>query len=854
MAGSSNDLNDMYLDDLWDDLVADLIFNDTDFRHFHLLMEHHGKKSHSEQMKELKTTRAKMQFFKVADWQTCEFLQRYENLQGMEMRRTGYTFVFLILFYKLSLGNNIDDNNRRKIEKIPGYENPRKSLEMSQDMADEERIHCRKELINRKDAAIALNSMVIKRQLGDKAPSPVDDLITLLAPPPPKSKSNSDPPKGQKNISPPAPPDETPRRHKESKKEIFVAIAVTATATFLIVAMFFICCVAGNSDVVSSPKARLKDDRPLLNMTMSDLSGSSQMSPTVGSSSGKHFRTNSSKKNVSLVSHLSTKNDNFDSSPSDTPPSSESAAPIQLTGLKPPPGRPAPPPPGPPPAPPPKPAPPPPPRAIRPPPAPPKQAGPHRRGQSGGASADMDNESGRTKLKPFFWDKVMANPDQQMVWHEISDGSFQFNEEMIETLFGYTNDNRGKTGVKKDSGEPSSQFIQIIDRRKAQNLSILLRALNVTTEEVVDAVREGNELPLELLSTLLKMAPTSEEELKLRLYAGDLNLLGPAERFLKVLVEIPFVFKRIEALVFMSSLQEEITGLKECFATLEVASNNLRSSRLFLKLLEAVLKTGNRMNDGTYRGGAMAFKLDTLLKLSDVKGTDGKTTLLHFVVQEIIRSEGIRAHRAARASQSVASVRTDDFVDDSNPDALFHFRKLGLQVVSGLGSELEDIKKAAAIDSDSITTTLSKLRQSLARATEFLNKEVKNFEEEGGFGQALASCVEHAEADISFLSEEEKRIMALVKSTADYFHGNSGKDEGLRLFVIVRDFLRMLDKECKEVANTCKQKPVRTVKRDSEPGSPISEHQQASNDLRQRLFPAIKDRRLDNSSSDDDSD
>ena len=74
---------------------------------------------------------------------------------------------------------------------------------------------------------------------------------------------------------------------------------------------------------------------------------------------------------------------------------------------------------------------------------------------------------------------------------------------------------------------------------------------------------------MELLQTLLKMAPTSEEELKLRLYAGDISQLGPAERFLKVLVEIPFAFRRIEALIFMSSLQEEVSSLKESFATLE---------------------------------------------------------------------------------------------------------------------------------------------------------------------------------------------------------------------------------------------------------------------------------------------
>lgn len=80
----------------------------------------------------------------------------------------------------------------------------------------------------------------------------------------------------------------------------------------------------------------------------------------------------------------------------------------------------------------------------------------------------------------------------------------------------------------------------------------------------------GNEIPVELLQALLKMAPTSEEELKLRLYTGDVALLGPAERFLKVMVNIPFAFKRIEALLFMCTFTEEVSNTKESFATLEV--------------------------------------------------------------------------------------------------------------------------------------------------------------------------------------------------------------------------------------------------------------------------------------------
>jgi hypothetical protein len=68
------------------------------------------------------------------------------------------------------------------------------------------------------------------------------------------------------------------------------------------------------------------------------------------------------------------------------------------------------------------------------------------------------------------------------------------------------------------------------------------------------------------------MAPTADEELKLRLYSGELSQLGPAERFLKALVDIPFAFKRLEALLFMCTLKEEITSSKESFETLEVGN------------------------------------------------------------------------------------------------------------------------------------------------------------------------------------------------------------------------------------------------------------------------------------------
>uniref|UniRef100_A0A7N0VGT6 Formin-like protein n=1 Tax=Kalanchoe fedtschenkoi TaxID=63787 RepID=A0A7N0VGT6_KALFE len=345
----------------------------------------------------------------------------------------------------------------------------------------------------------------------------------------------------------------------------------------------------------------------------------------------------------------------------------------------------------------------------------------------------------KAKLKPFFWDKVLANPDSSMVWNQIKAGSFQFNEEMIETLFGSAPVDKKKNELKSESAakDPPVQYIKLIDSKKAQNISILLKALNLTTEEVCDALLEGYELPSELFQTLLKMAPTQEEELKLRMFDGDISLLGPAERFLKALVDIPFAFKRIECLIFATSIQEEVSITKQSFATLEVACKELRSSRLFLKLLEAVLKTGNRMNDGTFRGGAQAFKLDTLLKLADVKGTDGKTTLLHFVVQEIIRSEGIRAARAARESASSSSIKFENDLEAVVDNSEDHLHSLGLEVVSHVSSELENVKKAAALDADSLMVSVGRLTNSLNSTRTFLDSNVKGINEESGFHQTL---------------------------------------------------------------------------------------------------------------------
>ncbi len=50
------------------------------------------------------------------------------------------------------------------------------------------------------------------------------------------------------------------------------------------------------------------------------------------------------------------------------------------------------------------------------------------------------------------------------------------------------------------------------------------------------------------------------------------------------------------------------------------------------------------------------FKLDTLLKLADVKGTDRKTSLLHFVLVQLIKeNEGIKSLSKEMADAKTAA-------------------------------------------------------------------------------------------------------------------------------------------------------------------------------------------------------
>lgn len=81
-------------------------------------------------------------------------------------------------------------------------------------------------------------------------------------------------------------------------------------------------------------------------------------------------------------------------------------------------------------------------------------------------------------------------PDLNVTEAEICD---RLNEEMIETLFMANSNGNGKDGVRRQLVTEASQENLVLNPKKSQNIAILLRALNVTVDEVCEALVEGEE-------------------------------------------------------------------------------------------------------------------------------------------------------------------------------------------------------------------------------------------------------------------------------------------------------------------------------------------------------------------------
>lgn len=380
----------------------------------------------------------------------------------------------------------------------------------------------------------------------------------------------------------------------------------------------------------------------------------------------------------------------------------------------------------------------------------------------------------------------------------ISSLFFRFNGDLMEALFGYVATNKKsppKRCTKRKQKESTSHNkggraqISILDSRRSRNIAIILKSLTISRQELLDALMEGRGLDPDTLEKLVRITPNQEQQSQILEFDGDPLRLGDAESFIfHLLKAVPTAFTRLNAMLFRSNFKLELMRIRDFSQTLSVGCEELKRKGLFTKLLEATLKSGNRLNSGTTRGDAQAFNLNSLLKLSDVKITDGKTTLLHFVVEEVIRSEGKKQFSNSNSKNHISGKEREN-----------EYTLLGLSELESLTWELSNVKKASTIDYKTFIASCPTLSIHISEIRKLLSNEG------GEYKSNMMHFVKSAEEEIETARKEQTRVLEIVKKTNEYYE-TGDRENPLGLFVIVNDFVGMVNQVCTEIGRNLRGK------------------------------------------------
>ena len=167
----------------------------------------------------------------------------------------------------------------------------------------------------------------------------------------------------------------------------------------------------------------------------------------------------------------------------------------------------------------------------------------------------------------------------------------------------------------------------VVNLQRANNVAIMLSQLKrVNAESLKASVTSGDTsaLSVEQMALLVQVVPTDGEREAFLRYRGDADALCPPERFLRTMSFVPRLRAKLHALLFARQFGSSCDDCEAMLDQITLACEQTERSAAcgtLAAVLRAVLQAGNQLNAGTPRGGAMGFRLDTLLKVKDMKTT-----------------------------------------------------------------------------------------------------------------------------------------------------------------------------------------------------------------------------------------
>ncbi|KAF9662756.1 hypothetical protein SADUNF_Sadunf18G0087300 [Salix dunnii] len=241
----------------------------------------------------------------------------------------------------------------------------------------------------------------------------------------------------------------------------------------------------------------------------------------------------------------------------------------------------------------------------------------------GRLSRTISSRNNQTKkLKPLHWLKL-TRAVQGSLWAEAQKSGEaskapEIDMSELENLFSAavsSTDHGGKSSVRGSRG-PKIDKVQLVDHRRAYNCEIMLSKVKVPLHELMSLVLslENSSLDVDQVDNLIKFCPTKEEMELLKGYTGEKEKLGKCEQFFLELMKVPRVESKLRVFSFKMQFHSQI-----------------KNSAKLKRIMQTILSLGNALNQGTARGSAIGFRLDSLLKLTDTRARNNKMTLMHYL-------------------------------------------------------------------------------------------------------------------------------------------------------------------------------------------------------------------------------
>jgi hypothetical protein len=383
--------------------------------------------------------------------------------------------------------------------------------------------------------------------------------------------------------------------------------------------------------------------------------------------------------------------------------------------------------------------------------------------------AQQSNPPKKASLKPLHWVKVTRAmqgslwADAQKQGNQASAPDIDLSE--LESLFStasVTNISE-KGATRRGSAISKPEIVHLVDMRRANNCEIMLTKIKMPLPDMISAILalDTSVLDNDQVENLIKFCPTKEEIEMLKGYSGNKEMLGKCEQFFLELMKVPRVEAKLRVFAFRITFSTQVDDLRTNLTTINDATKEVKESLKLRQIMQTILTLGNALNQGTARGSAVGFRLDSLLKLSDTRARNNKMTLMHYLCKLL----------AEKMPELL------DFDKD-----LIHLEAASKIQLKLLAEEMQAINKG-----------LEKVEQELAASENDGSISI-------GFRKALKSFLDAAEAEVRSLISLYAEVGRNADSLAQYFGEDPARCPFEQVTSILVIFVNMFKKSRDENA------------------------------------------------------